>query len=417
MQAKVNGMKAQSNLPAKAEEVQQLPALEVEMYKMEVQAEHVRKYFAPKDATTADIGFFIAMANSLGLNPWKRELHLVPFYSREGGRKYAAVVGYEVYLNRAEASGKLDGWEYEYDDDRNPTKCTITIYRKDWTHAFTNTVYMDDVMRYKKDGKTPAALWATNRRNFMLLKCTITQSFRLCMPESCAALPYTPEEQSLIDADERQYQQPTTQLSEATVTSASAVDIDYLRGQYFKFGNWADDDARHVWNVANGFKESVTEWEVRDFEKAIDLLDPAEVVNGRFTLPDHEAEALEAEAARMRAELGKDDATDEVDIAGEDAAGDAAEAGDGADPAMDSAEALQSEIQTRLDRISALLPTAISGYDTPAFRSWAWGILDDDLKGTAIHELGSLDLDILIGAMEARDDSHADESAESNGLL
>lgn len=407
-EAKVENMETQSNLPAKASDVEQLPALEVEMYKMEVQAEHVRKYFAPKDATTADIGFFIAMANSLGLNPWKRELHLVPFYSRDGGRKYAAVVGYEVYLNRAEASGKLDGWEYEYDDDHNPTKCTLTIYRKDWTHPFTNTVYMDEVMRLKKDGK-PMALWATNAK-FMLLKCTITRSFRFCLPESCAALPYTPEEQGMIDNDERQYQHPTTQLSEATVTGASAVDIDYLRGQYFKFGKpvWADDDARHEWNVANGFKESVTEWEVRDFERAIDILDPD---IGQYYEPPSEEEA-----ARMEAELGKDDAT-EVDTADEDGAQGTSEPDGGADPAMDSAEALQGEIQTRLDRISELLPTSISGYDTPAFRTWAWGLLDDDLKGTAICELGVLNLDILIGAMEAREDKQADDAADDNGLF
>ena len=408
-EAKVENMETTSNLPAKASEVEQLPALEVEMYKMEVQAQHVRKYFAPEDATTADIGFFIAMANSLGLNPWKRELHLVPFYSRDGGRKYAAVVGYEVYLNRAEASGKLDGWEYEFDDDRNPTKCTLTIYRKDWTHPFTNTVYMDEVMRLKKDGK-PMALWATNAR-FMLLKCTITRSFRFGLPEACGALPYTPEEQGMIDADERQYQQPPTQLSEATVVSASAVDIDYLRGQYFKYGKdvWADDDARHEWNAANGFKESVTVWDVRDFERAIDILDPD---IGQYYEPP-----TEEEAARMEAELGKDDATDEVEPPDEDGAQGASDATDAPDPAMDSADALDSEIRAKLKRITDLLPAAIKSYEEAGFQTWAWGILDDDLKGTPIHELGVLDLDILIGAMEVREDKQADAAAEKSGLF
>jgi phage recombination protein Bet len=413
-EAKVSNMKTTSNLPAKESEVQKLPALEVEMFKMEVQAEHVRKYFAPSDATTADIGFFIAMANSLGLNPWKRELHLVPFYSRDGGRKYAAVVGYEVYLNRAEASGKLDGWEYEFDDDRNPTKCTVTVHRKDWSHSFPHTVYMDEVMKRKKDGK-PMALWATNGK-FMLLKCTVTQAFRFCMPEACGALPYTPEEQDMINADERQYQEPP-QLSEATVTSARVErDIDYLRGQYFKFGKvvWADEDARHKWNVDHGFPESCKGWPVDIFEKALDILDPDQ----NTYVPDPEpVEFIQKEEARLNDEIGAEGGTISTPKSDEDGAegapADAALPDSGAEEAM-RLQAILSEKRKHI--VSLVTDSPLKSIDTPGFITWRNQILPEE-KGVAFSKLTLEDLNIIIGELETRENRDADESAETNGEL
>lgn len=200
-QPEINGMETQSTMPAKTAEVEKMPSIQIDMYKMEITPTQLRQYFAPKDATSADIGFFIAMAKSLGLNPWKREIHMVPFYDTTGVRKYAPVVGYEVYLNRAEMSNKLDGWATEFDDEAAPTKCTITIWRKDWSHEFTHTTYMDEVMRTKRDGE-PMATWATQPR-FQLKKCTIAQGMRMCIPE-CAGLPYTFEEQAIIEHDTSQ---------------------------------------------------------------------------------------------------------------------------------------------------------------------------------------------------------------------
>ncbi len=274
-EAQVAGMETTSTLPAKKEDVDKLPALKVEIYQMEITAQHVRNYFAPKDATTADIGFFIAMANSLGLNPWKRELHLIPFYSKDGGRKYAAVVGYEVYLNRAEASGKLAGWEYEYDNEDAPTKCTVTVYRKDWPdHPFKHTVYMEDVIKYKGDPAkgVVTAMWRRQGR-FQLLKCTVTQTFRFCLPETCGSLPYIEDE--LTDLRGYQESLPAPALEEAEVESVQdAPDLSSLRNKYFKKidGMFADNDGRHAWQLQATGKASITEWDSDDYEKAFELL-------------------------------------------------------------------------------------------------------------------------------------------------
>lgn len=52
---------------------------------------------------------FIEIAQAFRLNPFKREIHVAVFGDGEY-RKLSIITGYEVYLKRAERTGKLDGW-------------------------------------------------------------------------------------------------------------------------------------------------------------------------------------------------------------------------------------------------------------------------------------------------------------------
>lgn len=294
----VNGMETQSTMPAKADDVEKLPALAVEMYKQDIKAKHVRQYFAPADATTPDIGFFIAMANSLGLNPWKREIHMVPFYDPTGRRKYAAVVGYEVYIGRAEKSENLDGWETEFDDEDSPSKCTITIWRKDWSHEFHHTTYMNEVIKLKKNGD-PMATWASQPR-FQLKKCTIAQGMRMCFPE-CAGLPYTFEEQAIIDQDMTQ----AMPVDIPEIESAQIEpDLDQRWRDFFDTLDETikkDEVLRHRWQKRITGVESVKDWGETEF----DLADAAIKRQDYEELLD-----LAKEKERMETELGKEEAAE-----------------------------------------------------------------------------------------------------------
>ena len=74
---------------------------------------------------------FINIAQSYGLNPFKREIYCTA-YGEGQYRQCAIVTGYEVYLKRAERTKLLDGWEVESNGSlkNGDLSSTVIIYRK-----------------------------------------------------------------------------------------------------------------------------------------------------------------------------------------------------------------------------------------------------------------------------------------------
>jgi len=149
----------------------------------------VKEYLCPT-ATKKEIYMFLNIANSYGLNPFKREIHFVKYGNQAG----QIIVGYEIYLKRAEATGQLDGWRC-WMDGKDTAK--IIIHRKDRSKPFEW-----EVDRAEFDKKQSA--WK-DMPNFMLKKVCIAQGFRLCFPEQLGGIPYIPEE---IVSGEVAYEKP-----------------------------------------------------------------------------------------------------------------------------------------------------------------------------------------------------------------
>ena len=122
---------------------------------------------------------FLELCQCYKLNPFKREIYAVGY-----GEKFNIIVGYEVYIKRAERIGKLDGWKCITND--NGTKAKITIYRKDWKYPFEHEVLMDEV-------KQASPIWS-KMPIFMMKKVCIEQGFRLCFPDEMGGMPYGEEE-------------------------------------------------------------------------------------------------------------------------------------------------------------------------------------------------------------------------------
>jgi len=147
----------------------------------------------------ADAFIFLQTAKAHGLNPFKKEIHLMPFNDPEtGNRRYSAVVDYHVFLGRAKQNptylyfeaglrrsdnGKVDGaWCKIYDEKFGSDK-----------DGNRNFFYHEiDANEYDKEKAT----WKT-KRNTMLKKTAIRQAHNLCYPE-LAQLPETNFE--IIDA-------------------------------------------------------------------------------------------------------------------------------------------------------------------------------------------------------------------------
>ncbi len=131
---------------------------------------------------------FIATAMAQHLNPFKREIHAVPYKTKSGKYELSIVTGYEVYLRRAERSGKLAGWKVwtEGSKAQGTLKACIEIYRKDWQQPFRHEVLFKE---YNKN----MSLWLSKPIT-QLKKVAISQGFRLAFPEEVGGLPYSAEE-------------------------------------------------------------------------------------------------------------------------------------------------------------------------------------------------------------------------------
>jgi phage recombination protein Bet len=139
---------------------------------------------------------FIEIAQAFKLNPFKREIHLA-VYGEGEYRRLSIITGYEVYLKRAERTGKLDGWKAWVEGESDAMKALVEIHRKDWAESFIHEVYWREAVQKKKDG-TPTSFWSKQPK-FQLKKVAISQGFRLAFPDELGGLPYDASE--LPDAE------------------------------------------------------------------------------------------------------------------------------------------------------------------------------------------------------------------------
>ena len=144
---------------------------------------------------------FIEVAQAFRLNPFKREIHIA-VYGEGEYRRMSIVVGYQVYLDRAERTGQLDGWRAWVEGQGEDMKALVEIHRKDWHSPFVHEVYWKEAVQRKRDG-TPTSFW-TKMPRFQLKKVAVSQGFRLAFPSELGGLPYDaaelPDAESLTPA-------------------------------------------------------------------------------------------------------------------------------------------------------------------------------------------------------------------------
>jgi len=170
--------------------------------------------FGAKDLLKEEKLQFIEICKMNGLNPFKREIHIVA-YGSGTYRKCAIIVGYETYIKRAEESGRLDGWHTTIEQCKtvrvdvkgnisfiDDIQATVTIYRKDFVNPFLHSVKLSEYLKKTKDGSI-TEFWL--RPESQLKKVAISQGFRLCFNEVLGGMPYTREESvETMDITEQQ---------------------------------------------------------------------------------------------------------------------------------------------------------------------------------------------------------------------
>ncbi len=128
---------------------------------------------------------FIAIAMTFNLNPWKKEVYPIA-YGQGNGRKLSIIVGYEVYLRRAEEFPQYDGYQTFFTDEGSNMRCTCNVYRKDRGHETSATVYLRE---YTQNN----SMWNT-KPHVMLEKVAIATALRRAFPSVFNGMPYIADE-------------------------------------------------------------------------------------------------------------------------------------------------------------------------------------------------------------------------------
>jgi phage recombination protein Bet len=97
------------------------------------------KNTAFKGATNEQLMALCIVADQYKLNPFTKEIYAFP--DKNGG--IVPVVGIDGWLRIINEHPQFDGMNVEC----NPDECTVTIFRKDRTHATVLTEYMGEVRR------------------------------------------------------------------------------------------------------------------------------------------------------------------------------------------------------------------------------------------------------------------------------
>ena len=124
---------------------------------------------------------FIEIAKAFQLNPFKREIYGIKY-----GSNFNIIVGYEVYIKRAEATGMLDGWRAWTEGSGSDMVAKIQIQRKGWAMAFEHEVIFSE---YDQGN----SMWK-KKPVTMIKKVVIGQGMRLCFPVEMGGLPPMEEE-------------------------------------------------------------------------------------------------------------------------------------------------------------------------------------------------------------------------------
>lgn len=128
---------------------------------------------------------FVAIATTFNLNPWKREIYPIA-YGDGNRRKLSIIVGYEVYLRRAEEFPQYDGYETTFFGEGANMGCSCKVFRKDRNHAIGSTVFLRE---YNQGNQ----MWNT-KPHVMLEKVAIATAMRRAFPSEFNGMPYTADE-------------------------------------------------------------------------------------------------------------------------------------------------------------------------------------------------------------------------------
>ncbi len=215
---------------------------------------------------------FVSFAREFGLNPFRRELHCL-FEGTGATHKAHIVVGYEVYIKRAERTGLLDGWTVRIEGVGEAMKAILQIHRKDWAKPFIHEAYWAEAVQKTETGAlTP--FWQRMPR-FQLKKVAISQGFRLCFSDELGGMPYEAAELSIMSPEIPKFINPAMDEailrdgdSSPQAQALKSFDPQTFRSPFIDLDHFLKDNAKiftasHVDWINSKLQETHTEEKAR----------------------------------------------------------------------------------------------------------------------------------------------------------
>jgi len=146
----------------------------------------------PKDIPKEMVAFFMAFCKQTNLNPFKRQVYIVPRFSKTKGMTYTIQTGIDGYRAIADRTGLYAGNDDAvYDNEEKPTRATVTVYKM--VHGirclFTATARWE---QYYPSNETAQFIW-NKMPHLMLGKCAEALALRKAFPNELSGT-YTDEE-------------------------------------------------------------------------------------------------------------------------------------------------------------------------------------------------------------------------------
>lgn len=158
----------------------------------------IRNTFA-NGASPQEFEVLWAVAVARKLNPIMKQIYFVKRWTKDRGEVWSTQISIDGMRALAERTGKYDGQDeptYEEGPGGVPTKCTVRVYRKDWSRPAVGVAYYSEYVQKTKDQR-PTRFWS-EMPHVMLAKCAESLAMRKAFPEDMSGL-YTPEEMQQAD--------------------------------------------------------------------------------------------------------------------------------------------------------------------------------------------------------------------------
>lgn len=185
-----------------------------------------------KGASDDELKMFLYVCQRTGLDPFTKQIHLVPRWDSKLGREVRQpIVGIDGLRAIAEKTGVYAGNDDPvFDDEAKPTKATVTVYKVIQGHRwpFTATARFDQYVPKKADGTVTSPLW-NKMPHLMLGKCAEALALRKAFPTVMSGLYVTEEIQQAQEATTGITDGAETDYDKATRLLGKMNNLDGLR--------------------------------------------------------------------------------------------------------------------------------------------------------------------------------------------